>query len=62
MTFLLVIKRVRQSTPMIVMTGYPEVISESEVKQYGADFFFQKPLNLEKFRDAVRRCLYQNDR
>jgi FixJ family two-component response regulator len=61
-TFLLEVKRVRQSTPMIVMTGYPEVISESEVKEYGADYFFQKPLNLEKFRDAVRKCLYRNGR
>ncbi|MDD8019464.1 MAG: response regulator, partial [Bacteroidota bacterium] len=57
-TFLLEVKRVYPSTPVIVMTGYPEVISESEVKRYGADFFFQKPLNLEKFRDAVRKCLY----
>ena len=61
-TFLLEVKRIRQSIPMIVMTGYPEVISETEVKEYGADFFFQKPLNLEKFRDAVRKCLYRNGR
>ncbi len=61
-TFLLEVKRVRKSTPMIVMTGYPEAVSESEVKEYGADFFFQKPLNLEKFRDAVRKCLYRNGR
>ena len=61
-TFLLEVKRVRRVLPIIVMTGYPEVISESEVKQYGADYFFQKPLNLEKFRDAVRKCLYRNIR
>jgi DNA-binding NtrC family response regulator len=61
-TFLLEVKRVRRVLPIIVMTGYPEVISESEVKQYGADYFFQKPLNLEKFRDAVRKCLYRNVR
>jgi DNA-binding NtrC family response regulator len=59
-TFLLEVKRVRRVLPIIVMTGYPEVISESEVKQYGADYFFQKPLNLEKFRGAVRKCLYRN--
>ena len=61
-TFLLEVKRVRRVLPIIVMTGYPEVISESEVKQYGADYFFQKPLNLEKFRNAVRKCLYRNVR
>jgi DNA-binding NtrC family response regulator len=55
---LLEAKRVRQSTPIIVITGYLDVISESDMKQYGADYFFQKPLNLEKFREAVRKCLY----
>jgi len=60
LTFLLEVKRVWRGLPVIVMTGYPEVITENDVKHYGADFFFQKPLNLEKFRDAVRKCLNRN--
>lgn len=59
-TFLLEVKRVWQDIPVIVMTGYPEVINESDVKHYGADYFFQKPLSLEKFREAVRKCLNRN--
>jgi len=27
------------------------------VKAYGADYFFLKPLDLDKLRDAVRKCL-----
>ncbi|MDP1677534.1 MAG: response regulator [Bacteroidota bacterium] len=56
LTFLLEVKRVWRGLPIIVMTGYPEVITESDVKHYGADFFFQKPLDLGKLRDAIRKC------
>ena len=60
--FLLELKKVWSILPIIVMTGYSEAINESDMKKYGTDYFFQKPLHLEKFRDAVRKCLYRNVR
>jgi DNA-binding NtrC family response regulator len=42
---------------VIVITGYPGLISESEIKLLGADYFFLKPLDLNKLRSAVRECL-----
>jgi DNA-binding NtrC family response regulator len=56
-TFFLEAKRIHPKLPVVVITGYPDVITEDAVKSYGADFFFQKPLDLEKFRAAVRRFL-----
>ncbi len=42
---------------VIVITGYPGLISESEIRLLGADYFFLKPLDLNKLRSAVRECL-----
>ncbi|MDE3057054.1 MAG: response regulator [Bacteroidota bacterium] len=50
----------RASNPdlrVIVITGYPDLITESEIKLFGADFFFLKPLDLDELRSAVRECL-----
>ena len=46
---------------IIVITGYPDLINEKDVKAYGADYFFLKPLELDKLREAVRKCLHLND-
>ncbi len=43
--------------PVIVITGHPDLVNEKEVKEYGAEYFFTKPLELDKLRDAVRSCL-----
>jgi DNA-binding NtrC family response regulator len=50
-------KRIHPKLPVIVITGYPDLITEEAIKEYGADFFFLKPLDLEKLRHAIRRCL-----
>ncbi len=47
--------------PIIVITGFPDVITESDAKSYGASFFFQKPLDLHKLRNAIRQCIKMND-
>ncbi len=55
--------RIKQSTPdlpVIVITGYPNLISESDIRHYGADYFFEKPLELNRLRSAVRKCLGRN--
>lgn len=56
-TFLLQVKGSLPKIPTIVITGYPDLIKEDEVRSYGADYFFLKPLELDKLRDAVRTCL-----
>ncbi|HAL56228.1 MAG TPA: hypothetical protein DCP63_07090 [Bacteroidetes bacterium] len=52
------IKAAYPKLPVIVITGYPESITEEDAKRYGADYFFLKPLELEKLRAAVRTCLH----
>jgi DNA-binding NtrC family response regulator len=47
----------RPDLPVIVITGYPDLISESKIKLLGADYFLSKPLDLDELRDAVRKCL-----
>lgn len=56
-TFLLEVKRMLSEVPVIVITGYPEVIGEHDAKIFGADYLFVKPLELDKLRDAMRKCL-----
>ncbi len=55
-------KAIRPRLPVIVITGYPDLISEKDLKAFGADYFFLKPLELNKLREAVRRCLRLNAR
>lgn len=61
-TFFLHVKATHPKLPVIVITGYPDLITEKEVKSYGADYFFLKPLELEKLREAVRSCLHINNK
>jgi len=61
-TFFMQAKAIRPKLPVIVITGYPDLISEKDVKAFGADYFFLKPLELNKLREALRRCLRLNTR
>lgn len=56
-TFLMEAKRIHPTLRVIVITGYPDLVSEEEIKAYGADYFFLKPPDLEKLRHAIRSCL-----
>ncbi len=56
-TFFMEAKRIHPKLPVIVMTGYPDLVTEESIKEYGADFFLLKPLDLEKLRYAIWRCL-----
>lgn len=60
-TFSLKVKHRYPEIPVIVITGHPDLITESEVKKLGADYFFLKPLELEKLRKAIRECLHLNN-
>ncbi len=59
-TFLLDVKGQRPKLPVIVITGYPDLVTEKDARAYGADYFFLKPLELDKLREAVRSCLHLN--
>ncbi len=59
-TLLMKIKQISPDLPVIVITGYPNLISEADIHHYGADYFFVKPLELDSLRSAVRACLNRN--
>lgn len=56
-TLLMKIKQMHPTLPVIIITGYPDLIPEADIKQYGAEYLFVKPLELDQLRDAVRNCL-----
>ena len=51
------VKRRHPGISIILITGYPELVSECDAKSSGADYFFLKPLNVDKLREAVSRCI-----
>lgn len=55
--FFMEVKRLFPKLPIIVITGYPDLISEADVKTFGADYFFLKPLDIDRLRDAIKKCL-----
>ncbi len=50
------IKKSNPNIPVVVMTGYPELISERDVKMFGGNYFLTKPLELGRLRDVIRNC------
>lgn len=50
------IRKTHPAVPIVVMTGYPELISEKDVKMFGGDHFLTKPLELGKLRHVIRSC------
>ncbi|MGC8652804.1 MAG: response regulator [Candidatus Kryptoniota bacterium] len=59
-TFVIRAKKIRHNIPLIVITGYPDTISEDELRNYGADYLLIKPLELKDLQHAVRSCLQRN--
>ena len=47
----------RPNHPVIVITGYPNLVPEADASRAGADYYFLKPLELDQLREAVRKCL-----
>lgn len=60
-TFLLRAKEVRPNLPVIVITGYPDSVSNNDLKAYGANYILFKPLELGQLDKAIDRCLGWND-
>ncbi len=59
-TLLMKIKQFNPKLPVIVITGYPSFVSEADVRHYGGEYFFVKPLDIDQLRNAVRNCLSRN--
>lgn len=59
-TLLIRIKQFNPALPVIVITGYPNLVSETDIRHFGAEYFFVKPLELDRLRSAVRSCLGRN--
>ena len=57
-TLLMKVKERYPGTPVIVITGYPNLITEADIRKLGAAFFLIKPLELDQLRHAVRTCLH----
>ncbi|MCL5021585.1 MAG: response regulator, partial [Bacteroidetes bacterium] len=51
-TFVINAKRLQPKTPIIVITGYPDTVSESELKSYGASYLLLKPLELRELQHS----------
>lgn len=47
--------------PIVVITGYPEYVGEYDVKLFGANYFFTKPLELNKIRNVIRECIKREE-
>ena len=61
-TLFMEVKHVDRTLPVIVISGYPDLISEADLKTYGADYYFVKPLEVDKLRQALRTCLSKERR
>jgi two-component system response regulator HydG len=58
-TLLMKIKQMYPAMPVIIITGYPNLIPEADIRHYGAEYLFVKPLELDQLREAVRTCLHR---
>ena len=60
-TFLLRAKEARPNLPVIVITGYPDSVSNNDLKAYGANYILFKPLELGQLDKAIDHCLGWHD-
>jgi len=56
-TLFMRMKENHPSVAVIVITGYPDAISEEELRTLGADAMLLKPLELDGLREAIRSAL-----
>lgn len=55
------IKGTHPETPVIIITGYPELIDEAKARSCGASCVLLKPLDLSRLRAAIGECLSAKD-
>ncbi|MCZ6677491.1 MAG: response regulator [Candidatus Poribacteria bacterium] len=52
--------RIRPNIPIILMTGFSEMITEAEAKRMGIRQYIMKPLIIRELGNAIRWALDQN--
>lgn len=50
------IRKSQPEVPVVVMTGYPELISEKDIIAFGGNYLLTKPLELGRLRGVIRNC------
>lgn len=63
MTGLEMVDRLRKRKPeakVILVTGIEDLATRQQISEAGADAFFFKPIDINKFLDAVKRCLWSS--
>lgn len=58
--FISKVKETQKNLPIIAITSYPDQINESDLKPYGADYLFIKPLELSELNKAIESSLKLN--
>jgi DNA-binding response OmpR family regulator len=61
MSGLEMVDRLRKRKPeakIILVTGVEDVVTRQQISEAGADAFFFKPIEINAFLDAVKRCLW----
>jgi len=56
-SFISKVKEVQKNLPIIAITSYPDQINESDLKIYGVDYLFIKPLELSELDKAIEKSL-----
>ena len=51
------IRRIRSTTPVIIMTGYPTIDSSIEALRLGAYDYIIKPFKLQELRELIERAI-----
>jgi two-component system response regulator AtoC len=51
------IRRIRSTTPVIIMTGYPTIDSSIEALRLGAYDYIIKPFKLQELRELIERAM-----
>ncbi|MGE5496533.1 MAG: response regulator [Syntrophothermus sp.] len=49
-----IVRKSHPDIPVVVMTGYPELISEKDVRNFGGNHLLTKPLELSRLRGVIR--------
>lgn len=50
-------KKIKGGIPIITTTSYPDKINSKILKQYGVEYFFVKPPDLNNLKVAITKCL-----
>lgn len=52
--------QIRPDIPIILLTGFSEIISEEQIKSIGIKRYLKKPMVMEEFAETVRQVLDEN--